>query len=366
MLGRGVAVALGSAPAAELFSPGLLEAVREADLFVLNLECCVSSRGEPWPAPGKQFFFRAPPAAAEALARLGVHCVTLANNHALDFGAEALLDTFEHLTAAGIRWAGAGPDLERARAPAVLEARGLRLAVVAVTDHPHDFAAAAGRPGVAFADLRAGVPDWLRDVIAGACERADVVLLSPHWGPNLTPRPPDHVLAAAASLRTGATLVAGHSAHVFHGVEANVLYDLGDFVDDYSNRSPGIARTGRALRKVRTELAGVAGDVVWSLLHRRAGVTKETFLQRQRRRAGWLKRMLRARQLRPELGLLFLVTLEEGRLARLEAVPLKLDRCHTRLAEADEAEWVRRRFGAACRALGTSVAEERGRSVIVW
>jgi hypothetical protein len=59
---------------------------RPTDLFVLNLECCTSERGERWTDPRKPFFFRAPPEAVELLCRLGVDCVTLANNHALDDG----------------------------------------------------------------------------------------------------------------------------------------------------------------------------------------------------------------------------------------------------------------------------------------
>src|ERR687886_151571 len=101
-------------------TPGVVEVAGEADLFVLNLECCVSQRGSPGRLRGKPFFFRAPPAAAELLAALGVDCVTLANNHALDFGAVALADTLRHLAAAGIATVGAGPDLAAARRPAVL------------------------------------------------------------------------------------------------------------------------------------------------------------------------------------------------------------------------------------------------------
>ena len=66
------------------------------------------------------------------------------------------------------------------------------------------------------------------------------------------------------------------------------------------------------------------------------------------------------------LGLLFLVTLEPQAPMRLEAVPLKLEFCHTRLAEGEEAAWISHRFGAACAALGTTVAEEDGRLVVMW
>src|SRR5919197_2130978 len=115
MLGRGVAQTLAERPAQTLASEEVVEAARDADLFVLNLECCISERGERWPAPGKPFFSRAPPRAAELLASWGVDCVTLANNHALDYGRTALLDTLEHLRAAGIAYVGAGTDVTEAR-----------------------------------------------------------------------------------------------------------------------------------------------------------------------------------------------------------------------------------------------------------
>jgi poly-gamma-glutamate synthesis protein (capsule biosynthesis protein) len=299
MLGRGVAERLERKPPESLFAPELVDVVREADLFVLNLECCISARGEP--TPGRVFHFRAPPWATQALAHLGVDCVTLANNHALDFGPDALLDTLAHLDAAGIRAVGAGTDLEHARAPAVLEVDGFRLAVVACSDHPAEYAAAPDRPGIAFVDLRRGLPEWLRTL-----SEADAVLVTPHWGPNMTSAPPRYVQRAAKELLgAGATLVAGHSAHVFHGVAPRLLYDLGDFVDDY-----------RVDRKLRNDL-----------------------------------------------GLLFLVDLAGD---RLEAIPLKLEFAHTRLAHGDDATWITRRFTEACAAFGTEVVAESGRLVARW
>jgi poly-gamma-glutamate capsule biosynthesis protein CapA/YwtB (metallophosphatase superfamily) len=90
MLGRGVARALATTPPEALVAPEVRAAIGQADLVVLNLECCISDRGRPWDAPGKPFFFRAPLRAVELLALLGTNCVTLANNHALDYGLEAL------------------------------------------------------------------------------------------------------------------------------------------------------------------------------------------------------------------------------------------------------------------------------------
>jgi poly-gamma-glutamate synthesis protein (capsule biosynthesis protein) len=307
MLGRMVAEALDRRPLPRLFSDEVVAVARQADLFVLNLECCISDRGRPWPDPAKPFFFRAPPVAVEVLADLGVDCVTLANNHALDFGEEALLDTLGHLAAAGIAVAGAGVDVEAARAPAVLRSGGLRLGVIGVTDHPAAFAAGPGRPGVSYAGLYGEFPAWLGEAVAGV--DADALLVSPHWGPNMATSPVPHVRRAAAALRVaGATLVAGHSAHCFHGVEDRVLYDLGDFLDDY--RTDPVARN--------------------------------------------------------DLGLLFLVTLDGGAPVRLEAVPLELEFCHTCLARGEEAAWIRERFRAACAELGTEAAEVDGRLVVEW
>ena len=72
MLGRGVGELLAYDPPRALVAPELVELVREADLFVLNLECCISERGEPWPTSTKQYFFRAPPQAVDLLTLLGV------------------------------------------------------------------------------------------------------------------------------------------------------------------------------------------------------------------------------------------------------------------------------------------------------
>jgi poly-gamma-glutamate synthesis protein (capsule biosynthesis protein) len=290
MLGRRVGDAIRSAER-PLLDPEVVALAASCDLFVLNLECCISERGQPW--PGRRFHFRAPPAAAELLAAWGVDCVTLANNHALDYGPEALVDTFEHLRRAGIPWVGAGADVHEARAPCWLTAGERRVAVVGATDHPAEYAAAEERPGVAFADLEHGMPRWLTEALT-AVEPADAVLCAVHWGPNMTAEPVPHVRDAARGLlAAGTTLVAGHSAHVPHGAGPRVLYDLGDFVDDYA-----------------------VDDAM-----------------------------------RNDLGLLLLVTIDDGAI-EAEAVPLALDFCHTRLADGAGAALVLERFVAACDRLG--------------
>jgi hypothetical protein len=296
MLGREVARAIAE-ERGPLLDPEVVAVAGAADLFVLNLECCISEYGAPWPAPGKPFFFRAPPEVAGLLASWGVDAVSLANNHALDYGRRALLDTFEHLDAAGVAHVGAGRDREAARAPRRLSVAGRAVTLVAATDHPADYAAAPGRPGVAYADLEAGVPEWL----TAACASADPTLCLVHWGPNMVAAPVPQVRRAAEQLtRAGARLVVGHSAHVPHGAAGRVLYDVGDFLDDY------------------------AIDPV----------------------------------LRNDLSFLFLVDLESG---DAEAVALRLEFCATRLAGRDEAAPLVERFARACDELGGAAEIVSGR-----
>jgi poly-gamma-glutamate capsule biosynthesis protein CapA/YwtB (metallophosphatase superfamily) len=307
MLGRGVAEALTALAPTSLVEPELAALLREADATVLNLECCVSDRGVPVRLPGKSFFFRAPPRAVELLAYLGVDCVTLANNHALDFGEGALLDTLHHLQAAGIAWVGAGPDLAQARLPVTLTAEGEDLTVIGFTDHPAAFAAGPARPGVAYVDPDLGLDPWIGDAISRA--NHGCVLISPHWGPNMTTEPSSKIRSMAHQLlRSGASLIAGHSAHVFHGVEGTVLYDIGDFLDDY--------RVDPVLRN--------------------------------------------------DLGLLFLIDIVHGEPQQLEGVPLKLDYCYTQRATGTDARWIKNRFKRACAAFGHEVTDVGSRLMLTW
>jgi poly-gamma-glutamate capsule biosynthesis protein CapA/YwtB (metallophosphatase superfamily) len=301
MLGRSVAERLDAATAADVWAPELRELCTSSDAVVVNLECCISARGSPTRVvPHKPFFFRAPRAAVEALRAIGVDVAGLANNHALDFGPEALADTLSHLRDRGIAVAGAGADLPEARRGVVVRAGSLRLGVLALSDHPVEFAAGSSRPGIAHAELRERLPDWVVDELRRLRAESDLVLAFPHWGPNMTDAPAGWQRTRARELlAAGADAVAGHSAHVFHGVDLSgagpVLFDLGDALDDY------------------------AVD----------------------------------RRLRNDLGLLALW--HPGGLQELELVALRLDFCRTGLAADRDADWVARRLERSCGQLGSRV-----------
>jgi poly-gamma-glutamate capsule biosynthesis protein CapA/YwtB (metallophosphatase superfamily) len=306
MLGRGVAEQLAQVPPEDVWSPELRELCLECDLVICNLECCISERGERTSRiPGKPFFFRAPPVAVDSLRAIGVAAVGLANNHALDFEEGALLATLKLLEEAGIEAVGAGGDEEAARRGVIIERPGMRVGLLAVSDHPREYAAGAEAPGIAHADLTRGPPDWLTAELGRLRDQCDLVIAFPHWGSNMNPHTDRwQRKAAARMLEAGATLVAGHSAHVFHGISweggAPLAFDLGDALDDY-------AVDGR---------------------------------------------------LRNDLGVLALW--RPGDAARpLELVGLRLGYCRTGLADGADAEWISTRLIDVCRSLGSLVERVR-------
>jgi poly-gamma-glutamate synthesis protein (capsule biosynthesis protein) len=169
-----------------------------------------------------------------AVRNLGLDGVTLANNHILDAGASGLAETLSHLDAAGLRHAGAGPNLEAAREPMVFDLGGLRVGVLSYQGVPgYEYAwASQGIPGTA--PLTAEV---LREDVREAKRAVDVVIVSPHWGREYSARPERRQANLAhAAVEAGADAVVGHHAHWAKGIEvyrgAPVFYGTGNFVFD--------------------------------------------------------------------------------------------------------------------------------------
>ena len=171
---------------AGLWGP-LATRLRALDGFVLNLECCLSTRGERW--PDKTYYFRGDPGwAVPALEAAGTTCVSLGNNHVLDFGATALDDTRRSLSAAGSGHAGAGPDWDAAIEPAFVSAGPLDVAVIGLSERWSEYRAGADDPGTAYLPLTLDSPETRRTVtrLLDRVHEADpdLVVASLHWGPN--------------------------------------------------------------------------------------------------------------------------------------------------------------------------------------
>jgi poly-gamma-glutamate synthesis protein (capsule biosynthesis protein) len=240
MLGRGVDEALQHRSPAHPWGD-LLPVLETADLLLVNLECALTDRTERWTDGGyKPFYFRADPRAVNALAAGRVGFVSVANNHIGDFGWDGLRDTLTVLDRAGIAHAGAGMDRADAHEPARVVLHGARVSIVAFADYPGEWRATATSPGMNYTPVsldRESFTEVARQ-IAAARERADFVIFSIHWGPNMRAWPSQEFRAFAyAVIDAGADIFWGHSAHVVHGVEFHhgrpILFDTGDLVDDY-------------------------------------------------------------------------------------------------------------------------------------
>jgi poly-gamma-glutamate capsule biosynthesis protein CapA/YwtB (metallophosphatase superfamily) len=238
MLGRGVNETLHSVRPEEPWGDAL-PLLLSADLRIINLECAITEYQQPWSRTPKVFHFRTDPPAVEVLRAARVDACSLANNHTLDFEEHGLLDTLAYLEAAGILTSGAGPDGEQAARPVLLEDE---VALVAFTDNEPSFAAGLDKPGTNYLPVSTE-PRVLRRVEEAVREAreagAETIVFSNHWGPNMVLRPPEAFRRfARAVVDLGADVYYGHSAHVFQGVEVYrgkpILYDTGDFIDDYA------------------------------------------------------------------------------------------------------------------------------------
>jgi len=212
-----------------------------ADAFVYNLECAVCGDLPRWREGEKTFHFRLRRELTATLLESDVDAVLVANNHIMDHDVAGLIETLDALDALGVPHAGAGRDLADARAPARFRAAtGARVALVGAADHLREWAARERAPGIFLIDpARSESAEGLASAIAQARQGADVVVLGLHWGPNMRRVPPPEFRRfARRAVDAGADIVWGTSAHLFQGIEFYhervILYDAGDFLDDYA------------------------------------------------------------------------------------------------------------------------------------
>ena len=245
MLGRLVNQHVVSHPslAPETIWGDTLPLFMSADCRLINLECVISTRGQPWKPMLKPFHFRANPRAIQLLQAARVDCVTLANNHVLDYGPDALLDCLTFLDQANIQHTGAGAQMDEALAPAFLECSHGRIAVIALTDNEPEWEATQCQPGVNYVNydaegLFSPYRDRMANVIRHARQNASFVIISAHMGPNWGEPSPAMRRLACQLLDLGGDLYWGHSNHTPQGIEIYkgkvILYSTGDFVDDYA------------------------------------------------------------------------------------------------------------------------------------
>ena len=214
-----------------VLSPELLSELRNADITVINNEFPFSTRGTQ--APDKQFTFRVDPKYVNVLTDMGVDIVTLANNHVLDFGPDALQDTFDTLDQAGIAYMGAGNDPSRAEALITKQAGGKTYGFLAASRviPVVSWDVQNSSPGV----FTTYDPTRLLAAIRDAKKDCDFLTIFVHWGIEREEYPQDYqVTMAKQYIDAGADLVIGSHPHVLQGIsyynERPIFYSLGNFI----------------------------------------------------------------------------------------------------------------------------------------
>jgi poly-gamma-glutamate capsule biosynthesis protein CapA/YwtB (metallophosphatase superfamily) len=225
-----------------------------ADLTIVNLESAVGVGGRAEP---KRFTFQAPPSALDALAAAGVDVVTMANNHAGDFGRDGVRQALAAAAGAAaadppLQVVGIGETADEAFAPAEFELGGTTVAVLGASAADQDptadatghLAATADQPGTA----DAVDPTQLVAAVGRARSRADIVIVYLHWGVQGESCPSGEQAALAeAVVDAGAHIVVGSHTHRLQGAgmhgDTFVAYGLGNFAW-YTQASDATTATG--------------------------------------------------------------------------------------------------------------------------
>jgi poly-gamma-glutamate capsule biosynthesis protein CapA/YwtB (metallophosphatase superfamily) len=243
---------LAAAGGTASFFSGVSSTLRADDLTIGNLECAVATRGSP---AKKKYTFCADPKTLPGLRKGGIDAVTLANNHSMDYGRGALLETMQHLRKENLPWFGAGADAESAAAPVIIRAANQTVALLGASRVLPSGGWSAGdhRPGVA----TAYDPAALLAAIRAARAKAGLVVVYLHWGTERMMRPHGYQRALARRcIDAGADLVVGSHPHVLQGFEYYrgrlIAYSLGNFVFNNRTRATAMLQTrfkGRTLER---------------------------------------------------------------------------------------------------------------------
>ena len=214
-------------------SEALLAQMRDVDIMMINNEFPYTDRGTP--TEGKTYTFRADTSTVSYLDDMGVDIVSIANNHAYDFGEVGFLDTLDTLSGASIPYVGGGRNLEEAASPVYFISGDIKIAFVAATqierlDNPDTKGAGENSPGV----FRCWNPEKLYEAVAQAKQNSDFVIVFIHWGTENVVEPDWAQLEQAPKIaQAGADLIIGAHSHCLQGIQyyddVPVIYSLGNF-----------------------------------------------------------------------------------------------------------------------------------------
>lgn len=207
--------------------PEVMTVIRDKDLAIANLECVLGTYSTPIPKSGPHIAGCVE--TIDFLNFLGIDVATLATNHVMDFGADAMFATRRQVEASGIRTTGIGEDETDASKPLYIDVQGLRVAVLVFAQEEFTCATAV-RPGAARFE-----PASAARRIREAREQAQLVLVCIHAGHEFYPLPSPRIQENYRFLvECGAHAVIGHHPHILQGIEiyqgAPIVYSLGNLM----------------------------------------------------------------------------------------------------------------------------------------
>lgn len=217
-----------------------LPLVAGSDVTVGDLECPLTDRVKP---PYSGMVFSAPAKTVQGLQLLGLTAVTLANNHSTNFGRQAFTDTLKVLKQNDIKYAGGGYNYTEAHQPAVVDSKGMKIAVLSYNSIDGSLDATSSDSGVTWIRMppfHADNPDDVRMVlqdIRKAKQQADFVIPCFHWSEEYKYHPnASMVQLAHSALDAGADMVIGQHPHSVQSIEwykgKFIAYSLGNFIFD--------------------------------------------------------------------------------------------------------------------------------------
>jgi len=214
----------------------VLPLLHSTDLNIVNLETTLTNSNK---IVEKTFNFKATPDKIKCLTDASVTVANLANNHILDFSEQGLIETIQTLKNAGIKYVGAGINDKEASKPVILTRNNIITGILGFTDNEPTWKAGTSSSGINYINV-SSEDDRKRALLSieKLKKEVDIVVVSIHWGPNMQEFPEKYFIDFAHQMiEQGADIIHGHSAHNFQGIEVYhhklILYDTGDFVDDY-------------------------------------------------------------------------------------------------------------------------------------
>lgn len=223
--------------------------LNDSDIVIGNLEGPLTNSDTPFIE--KEYVFKSPPEkAAPALKNAGFTLLNLANNHSMDYGIEGINDTIRALRANNVNTIGTGANLQKARQGKVFQIKNKQVGFLSYSlTFPEEFWATDSSPGTAF-----GHEDQIREDVRRLKKKADIVVVSFHWGQEKMTETRDYQpLLAHAAIDEGAALIIGHHPHVLQAIEQYregiILYSLGNFT--FGSYSPHAATSVVASINIR-------------------------------------------------------------------------------------------------------------------